>query len=190
MTSGLPQRDQRRDDGEVAGNNITYSNVLQFRDHAMSSVEQQAAVLDEMKLLQASSSRIEQHLTAARIIYDPNDVPGDKVLEFVVRRLDSESGDRYVRMSSLRDEIRHHIRRSPETSRSAGCSTSAAINLPRVREESLRDGFLASLSYSGKTTDGLGLQRRTSKPFDGYPSLHLKAREPGPISKSGLSPNH
>ncbi|KAF6832908.1 P-loop containing nucleoside triphosphate hydrolase, partial [Colletotrichum plurivorum] len=133
------------------GQELNLALLQLLRDLAMSTVEQQTVVLQEIRLLQASSGRIEKRLTDARTQQNIDGEPGERVLEFIVGQLNADPKDRPTRVNSLRGDILRGMRR-PQRDQD-GVSTMhdapAAIHLPRTREVDLQRRFLANLRYRG-----------------------------------------
>lgn len=117
----------------------------------MSTVEQQADVLREIRLLQASSGRVEQRLTDARNENRTKDGPGEEVLDFIVGRLDADPKELPTRRNDLRDSMLYGMRkpRKDQGGDPAGHSSPTAIRLPHDREVDLQHQFLAKLQYRG-----------------------------------------
>ncbi|KAF6793382.1 P-loop containing nucleoside triphosphate hydrolase, partial [Colletotrichum musicola] len=133
------------------GQELNLALLQLLRDLAISTVEQQTVVLQEIRLLQASSGRIEKRLTDARNEKNVEDGLGERVLEFIVGQLDADPKDRFNRVNFLRGDIIHCMRRPQrdQDGESTMHDALAAIHLTRTRELGLQRRLLANLRYHG-----------------------------------------
>ncbi|KAF6814856.1 P-loop containing nucleoside triphosphate hydrolase [Colletotrichum sojae] len=149
------------------GQELNLALLQLLRDLAMSTVEQQTVVLEEMRFLQASSGRTEKRLHDARNENNITGGLGDRVLEFIVGQLHADPEYRSTRVNSLRGDIIHGIRRPQrdQDGESTMHDAPAPIHISRKKEIDLQKRFLAKLQYRGMDSRQTRITEAQEKTF-------------------------